>query len=150
GSEPDRFKAAKESFEQTTSRYHLPSATARGADREKLLKKAAAGYNGLLRDYRDQPYWCAQALRSLGNVRAAQGRLDEAVTLYSQVATQYSSLDWEVLQAWKSAGDLLWDAGRVDAARRYYDKIVAKYDKTEDPAIVKLIVRASKSRLADS
>jgi tetratricopeptide (TPR) repeat protein len=110
--------------------------------------QAAAGYQKLLRDYRDQPYWCAQALRSLGNVRAAQGKLDEAVKLYDRVAAQYPGNDWDVLQAWKSAADLLWEAGHHERAKIYDAKIIAKYGGAQEPAITELIVRTSKTRLA--
>ncbi len=107
----DRAADARKLFEQTVKQYHLPSAEAQGASRQQLLKQAAAGYERLLKTYRDQPYWCAQALRSLGNVRAEQGKLDDAVRLYVRVGDHYPQQDWEVLQAWKSAADLLWDAG---------------------------------------
>ena len=86
--------SAKELFDQTTKLYHLQSDQKEGAEKEKLLAQAAAGYEQLLGDCRDQPFWCAQALRSLGNVRTTQGRLDEAIKLYSRVAEQYPREDW--------------------------------------------------------
>ena len=140
--------AAKDLFDQTTKLYHLPSAQAQGQEREKLLAQAADGYRQLLRRYPDQPHWCAQALRSLGNVRAEQGKLDEAVRLYSRVEKEYPREEWEVLQAWKSAADLLWDAGQRDRAVVFYQKIVQRFDGSEQPAIVQTIVRASKRRLS--
>jgi tetratricopeptide (TPR) repeat protein len=143
-----RYEAAQSLFEQTTKVFHLPSADADGAERERLLAQAAAGYDELLRKYPDQSHWSAQALRSLGNVRAEQGRLDEAVGLYARVGARYPREDWEVLQAWKSAGDLLWEAGRAAEARRFYEKIVERFDSEPAPAVVQLIVRGSKSRLA--
>src|ERR1051326_1479927 len=142
-----RSAAAKDLFDQTTKLYHLPSAQAQGDEKAKLLAQAAEGYRQLLRHYPDQPAWCAQALRSLGNVRAEQGRLDEAVKLYSCVATKYPGQDWEVLQAWKSAADLLWEADRRDQARVFYRNIVTRYDVADAPAVVKTIVRASKAHL---
>src|ERR1051325_5032380 len=105
-----RYAAARDLYERTTKLYHLPSAQAQGEERDRLLRQAASGYEQLLRRYPNQELWCAQALRSLANVRAEQGRLDQAIRLYDRVADLYPRQDWEVLQAWKSAADLLWDA----------------------------------------
>lgn len=142
-----RSAAAKQLFDQTTKQSHLPSAEAKSASREKLLAQAATGYEQLLRQYRDQPFWCAQALRSLANVRAEQGRLDAAVNLYTQVGARYPHDGWEVLQAWKSAGDQLWDAGRQAEAKKFYQQIVTRFDQPDAPAVMKTIVKGSKSRL---
>ena len=109
--------------------------------------EAAVGYERLLKLYPDQPHWCAQALRSLGNVRAAQGKLDAAVKLYRQVGEKYPQQDWEVLQAWKSAGDLLWDARRKDEARQFYRQIVERFDKPDAPAVYRTIVNAAAKKL---
>lgn len=114
------------------------------ADRQYTV--AATGYENVLRQCRDQENLCAQALRSLGNVRAAQGQIDAAVKLFAQVGEKFPRQDWEVLQAWKSAGDLLWDAGRQDDARRFYRQIVTRFDIPEATAVQKIIVRAAKSR----
>src|ERR1043166_5898332 len=91
----ERSAAARELFDHTTKLYHLPSATAQGMERERLLEQAAAGYRQLLQRYPDQPFWCARALRSLGNVRAEEGKLDEAFKLYDRVAKKYSQEDWK-------------------------------------------------------
>ncbi len=145
-----RYLAAQELFDRTAANYHLPSAEAHGSARAKLLAQAAAGYQQVLKQYPDQPHWCAPALRSLGNVRAAQGRLNDAIRAYDRVAQQYSTEDWEVLQAWKSAADLLWDAGRREEGRGYYRKIVTQFDRPDIPAIYKIIVRSARNRLGDS
>jgi tetratricopeptide (TPR) repeat protein len=115
---------------------------------QRHFAEAAAGYRRLLRQHRDQPYWCAQALRSLANVRAAQGKLDEAVKLYRQLAEQYPQEDWEVLQAWKSAADILWEGGRREQARSFYRRIVQRFDAQNCAAVVKLVVAGAKTRLA--
>jgi hypothetical protein len=145
-----RYVAAKDLFDSTARDYHLPSAEAQGGARKQLLAQAATGYERVLKQYPDQPHWCAPALRSLGSVRAAQGRLNEAVKLYDRVAVQYPGEEWEVLQAWKSAADLLCEAGRRQEGRGYYRKIVTRFDKPGMPAIVKTIVRAAKNRLPES
>jgi tetratricopeptide (TPR) repeat protein len=145
-----RYDAAKALFDRTTKEFHLPSAEAQGTVRAELLGKAATGYEQILRDYRDQSYWTAQAMRSLGNVRAEQGNIDEAIKLYRRVGTQHPENDWEVLQAWKSAGDLLWDAGRQKEARGFYQQIVTRFDKEDVPSVYKIVVRASKKRLDQS
>jgi len=134
---PDRAVAAQALFEQSVTLHQ-----------QHQFSEAAAGYERMLRTYRDQPYWCAQALRSLGNVRAAQGKLDQAVKLYRQVGEKYPQQDWEVLQAWKSAGDLLWEASRQDEARPFYRQIVARFDKPDWPTVFRTIVHASQTRLA--
>lgn len=140
--------SAKELFEQTMREYHLPSATATGVEKERLLERSAAGYERLLRLCRNDPYWCAQALRSLGNVRSVQGKLEEAVTLYARVGTEYPTAEWEVLQAWKSAADLLWDADRHIEAKEFYRKIVSRFDGDGTAGTIKTVVRFSKSRLS--
>ena len=142
----DRAAAARNLFDETVKQYHLPSAEAQGATRQQLLDQAATGYERLLKTYRDQSYWCAQALRSLGNVRAEQGRLDEALKLYRRVGEQYPQQDWEVLEAWKSAADLLWDAGRKDEARQFYRQIIARFDQPDASAVARTVVRAARSR----
>lgn len=115
------------------------------ADRQYAV--AATGYERILRQYPEQEHLCAQSLRSLGNVRAAQGQLDEAVKLYARVAEKYPRQDWEVLQAWKSAADLLWEAGRQDEARQFYRPIATRFDQPDAAPVVKLIVRAARARL---
>src|SRR5258706_7467295 len=131
----DRAAAEKALFEQSVTLHE-----------QHQFSEAAAGYEKLLKTYRDQPYWCAQALRSLGNVRAAQDKLDEAVKFYRQVGEQYPQQDWEGLQAWKSAGDLLWDSGPKDEARQFYRQIVMRFDQPDASAIVQTVVRAARNR----
>ena len=142
-----RNSEAKECFDRTVKMYHLPSAEAQGAVRDRLLQQAASGYERLLRDFRDQPAWCAQALRSLGNVRATQGRLDQATTCYEQVGEKYVCYDWEVMQAWKSAADLLWEAGRKVEARQFYVKMVVRFDNADVTPVMATIVRAAKAKI---
>ena len=143
----DSTVAAKDLFDQVTRDYHLPSADAQGAAKAKLLQQAAAGYDNLLRKYPDSTPWAAQSLRSLGNIRAEQGKLDDAVRVYASVVTRYPMADWEILQAWKSAADLLWDANRHAEAKTFYQKIVTRFDTPSASAVIKTIVRASQNRL---
>jgi len=143
----ERAAAARQLFDQTVKQFHLPSADAQGAERDRLLGEAAKGYETLLGRYPEQVAPCAMALRSLGNVRATQGRLDDAVKLYGRVGERYSADEWEIIQAWKSAADLLWDANRQAEARVWYGKIVARFDQPGQPAVVQVIVRAAKRRV---
>jgi tetratricopeptide (TPR) repeat protein len=143
-----RYDAAQSLFEQTAKGYHLRSAEAHGAARDQLLAKAAEGYTELLRKYADQPFWAVQALRSLGNVRATQGRIDDAIKAYFDVERKYPRQDWQVLQAWKSAADLLWENGRREEAQTFYKRIVVRFDQPMAQDIVQLIVRGSQLRLA--
>jgi tetratricopeptide (TPR) repeat protein len=143
----DPAAAAKQLFDETTKLYHIPSAEAKGGEQRRLLAEAAAGYEKLLRMYPSQSFWCAQALRSLGNVRATQGQTDEAIQLYRQVGEKYPDQNWEVLQAWKSAGDLLWNDARQEQAKVFYRKIVERFDKPDEPPIFLVVVRGVKSRL---
>ena len=142
--------SAQELFDQTTRDYHLPSADAQGAAKEKLLQQAAAGYESLLRKYPKSMPWAAQSLRSIGNVRAEQGKLDEAVKVYASVESRYPKADWEILQSWKSAADLLWDSNRHPEAKQFYQKLVARFDTPSASAVIKTIVRASQNRLTRS
>jgi tetratricopeptide (TPR) repeat protein len=142
-----RYTVAKNLFEQAANRYDSPSADLQGAEKMRLLDLAAAGYEEVLKKYPDQKFWCAQSLRSLGNVRAAQGRLDEAVKIWVRVEKEYPQQDWEVLLAWKSAADKLWDANRQDEAREFYRKIVGQFDTGDEPTQIKQIVQVAKSRL---
>ncbi|NQU10788.1 tetratricopeptide repeat protein [bacterium] len=143
----DPAAAARELFERTVKEYHLPSAEKQGAEKDRLFEAAVQGYQEVLDRYPGQSYYCAQALRSLGNVRAEQGRLDEAVTLYQQVGVAYPRHDWEVLQAWKSAGDLLAEAARATEAREFYQRIVDRFDQPDTAPVVRTVVKAAKRRL---
>jgi hypothetical protein len=147
GCKPAPKTDAKTLFEQTVKQYHLPSAEAKGAERDQLLAKAADGYALLLKQHPNETYWCAQAQRSLANIRAAQSRLDDAVKLYVQVGERWPQEEWEVLQSWKSAGDLLWDAARQADAKPFYQKIVTRFDNASQPQVVKVVVQAAKRRL---
>lgn len=137
---------ARASFEQTV-KLHLASAELENTERAKSLERVAGEYEKFLKTYRDQPYWCAQALRSLGNVRAEQGKLDEAVKLYRRVGEKYPQQDWEVLQAWKSAADLLWEVRRQDEARPFYRLIVQRFDSPDAAPVIQTVVRAARRRL---
>ena len=143
----ERATAARQLFDQTVKQFHLPSADAQGAERDRLLGEAAKGYETLLRRYPEQSVQGAMALRSLGNVRATQGKLDEAVKLYARVGQDYAGNEWEVLQAWKSAADLLWEAGRQAEATPYYRQIVTQYAGTNQPSVVQVVIRAAQRRL---
>lgn len=150
GTPDQRFAEAKALFESTAKTYHLPSAEARGPEQQRLLSSAASGYEAVVRQYSDQPFWCAQSLRSLANVRASQGQLDEAIKLYARVGDRYPAEEWEVLQAWKSAGDLLYEANRKSEASTFYQRIIQRFDVASSPAIVKATVRGAKRRLEES
>ena len=145
----ERATAAKAVFYRTVKEFHLPSAEAKPPERERLWSEAEHGYERVLREFRDQRFWCAQAQRSLANLRAAQGRLDDAVKLFVVVEKKFPEQEWEVLQAWKSAADLLWDAKRNAEAKTYYQKIVTRFDQPDAVLLVKTIVRGSKARLTE-
>ena len=134
-------------FDQTTRNHHLPSAESHGAERDRLLAQAADGYEQLLGKYPEQSHVCAQATRSLANIRATQGRLDDAVKLYAAVARKFPGEDFEILMSWKSAADLLADAGRAAEAKPFYEKLITRFDKPDAPAVVKTVVRGSRDRL---
>jgi len=142
-----RYDLAKALFEQTTRSFHLPSAEANGADRQRLQSEAMAGYERLLKVYPDQEYWAAQAIRSIGNIYAAQTNVAAALTCYSRVETRYPREEWQVLMAWKSAADLLYESHRYDEAKQLYRKIVQRFDTPDAGQIVKIVVRGSKLRL---
>jgi len=142
-----RYDAAKALFEQATKQFHNPSAFAQGVEQQKLQAQAAENYEKILRRYPEQTNWCAQALRSLANIRAAQTNLSEAVRAYAAVTENYPGDDWETIQAWKSAADLLWEANRHEDARKFYQKVVSRFDGTNQPSIVRIVVKGSKARL---
>lgn len=137
-------------FEKATKEFHLPSAEASGAKKEKLLAQAAAAYEQITNDYPDQPAWAAPAMRSLGGVRVEQGRLTEGIQLLDQVGRKFPDQSWEILQAWKTAGDVLWEANRRAEAGKFYEKIVARFDTADAPAIYKTVVRGARGKLADA
>jgi tetratricopeptide (TPR) repeat protein len=146
--DPQRRAAeAKALFERTTKEFHLPSAVATGAEKRRLETEAVRGYQQVLEQYPEQEYWCAEALRSLGNVRAAQTNLNAALKCWSKVAADYPRQDWEVLLALKSSADLLWDANRRDEAKVFYQEVVSRFDRTNTAAVVRTIVRGSKYKL---
>lgn len=141
--------AARELFNTTVKQYHLPSAEASGEARARLLEQAAAGYQKVIEDHPAQTVWCAQALRSLGNVRVAQGRVDEAAELYHSVGQRYPTQEWDTLQALKAGGDTLWDAGHHASAREFYQTITQRFDRPNAPAIFRTVLRGARTRLAD-
>ena len=145
---PEKSAEARKLFEQTLGQYHLPSAEAQGADRQKLLREAATGYERVLKNFSAVSPWGAQALRSLANVRAAQGSITEAVRLHAHLEKKYPREEWEILQSWKSAADLLWENNRRGEARTFYRKIIARFDQPNAAAITRAIVRGSKARLS--
>jgi tetratricopeptide (TPR) repeat protein len=145
---PDRFAAARAAFEQSVARHHLPSAGMNGAARDEQLRLAAKGYRQLVREYPEQSFWCAQAMRSLANIAAAQGDVDAAVRLYERVGAEYPREDFEVLQAWKSAADLLWDAGQTDRAAVFYRQIINRCGAEASSGIARVIASAATRRLA--
>jgi len=141
--------AARELFDTTVKQYHLPSAEASGEARARLLGQAAEGYQKVLKEHPAQAVWCAQALRSLGNVCVSQGRIDEAIELYRSVSQRYPAQEWDSLQALKAGGDTLWDAGRHDAAREFYQTITQRFDRPNTPLIFQTVVRGARTRLAE-
>ena len=140
---------ARALFEQTVKEFHAPSAEAVGAERERLLNAAAKNYERLIKDFPDEHDWCAQSLRAIGSIHAAQGKANEAVSTYNAVGERYPECNWEVLQAWKAAGDLLWEANQRSEAKQFYAKIVDRFGKNEAPQIIQTVVRGSKMRLAE-
>ena len=144
-----RADSARALFDGATRNYHIPSANTNDAERVRLQNLAAGSYEQLLKKYPEQEHWAAQALRSLGNIRAAQTNLTEAVKHFAAVENKYPRQRWEILQARKSAADLLWDAGRREEAKPFYRKIVVEYDRPESVQLEKIIVRGAKARLAD-
>ena len=144
---PDRSAAAKALFEDTTKMFHTPSAEAKGAEKARLQNEAAARYEQLLKKFPEQQYWAAQARHGLGNIRAAQGQLDQAVKHYAAVEKDYPEQKWEVLTCWKSAADLLFEAGRREEAKAFYRKIVNRFDVAQASPIEKAIIRGSKMHL---
>ena len=142
-----RAVAAKALFEQTTRNFHLPSAETDGPEKRRLQAEASRGYRELLSKYSDQKLYASQAERSLGNISAAQGNIDEAVRHYAAVGIKYPGQEWEVLMAWKSAADLLWENGRRPEAVPFYRKLVKRFDTPDATSVMKIAVRASKGRL---
>jgi tetratricopeptide (TPR) repeat protein len=144
-----RAEAARRLFEETVKQYHQPSASAQGAEAEKLREQALRGYAEVLEKYPEQTKWAAQALRSTGNLRVVQGRLDDAVRCYADLEKRFPAEEWEILQAWKCAADTLWDANRRGEALSFYRKIIQRFDQPAAPPIYQTIVRGSKARLAE-
>lgn len=141
-------QSAQEQFDQINREVHQPAAAARGAERVRLQNEAAARFAELVQRHPTQSNICAQALLSIGHIRAAQTNVDAAVRDLAAVGERYPTREWEVLQAWKSAADLLWETGRTNEARRFYSNVVARFDVTNTPAIYQAVVRGSKARLA--
>ena len=139
--------SAKALFEQASRDYHIPSAQAKGAERIRLEQQAAAIYREIVANCADQPYWAAQAARSLGNIYASQTNVTAALEWYSTVGERYPEQEFEVLMAWKTAADLLWDGGHAADARVFYQRIVERYDVAAAPAVVGLVVRGARARL---
>ena len=140
---------ARTLFTNTMARFHVPSAEATGAERERLLGEATKGYSELLKLFPTETNLCARSLRALGSIHATRGQTNEAVKFYAAVGEKYASEDWEVLQAWKSAADLLWDGSQRHEAKKFYARIVERFGKKDAPQIIQQVVRGSKARLAE-
>ena len=147
GESPGDYDAAKRLFEEAVSAHNAVPTAATEEARDTKFEEAATGYRRVLSKYPKQTFWCAQALRSLGNVRATQGEIGAALKLYDRVAEDYPDEDWEALQALKSAGDLCRDNARGDEARAYYQRIVNDFADAEAP-MMKTIVKAAQRQLA--
>ncbi len=145
---PEPSLAARQLFEQTLTQFHLPSADAQGAERKNLLRRASLGYEQVLKFFPTIQPWAAQAMRSLANVRAEQGNVEEAIQLYADLEKKYPADEWEILQSWKSAADLLWEHQRTAEARTFYKKLVARFDRPDASPVTRVIVRGSRARLA--
>jgi TolA-binding protein len=143
-----RYADAKALFEHAIKEFHLPSGATAGAEQARLQAEAVKEYERLLKKYPEQGHWCAEALCSLGNVRAAQTNLNAALECWSEVVVKYPREEWEVITALKSSADLLWEHNRQAEAKPLYQKIIAQFDQTNAPAVVQVIVRGSKLKLA--
>jgi hypothetical protein len=143
-----RAAGAQALLEQTTKEYHTPSENTNQLEQVRLLKAAAANYRKILSRYPEQTHCCAQALRLLGNIEATRTNLPAALKCYAGVGEKYPADDWEVLQAWRSAADLLWEANRTNEARLYYQKVVQRFDGTNQPPVIRLVVKGAKAKLA--
>lgn len=144
----ERNRQAEAAFQRALESHKLADEPALPVgDRQALLRQAALHYQAVFNRYGDQAHWSAQALRSLGNIRAEQDRLEEAVACYRRVGRAYPKEDWEVLQAWKAAADLLWDAGRKEEARAFYRQITDRWTGPDLSDVEKRVVRAAKRRL---
>ena len=141
--------SARALFDQASREFYAPSAEANGAERARLLAGAAERYERLLKEFPAERDLGVQALLGLGNIRASQGKLDEAVELYATVGKKFPEHDWQVVQAWKAAADLLWATNRREEAKQFYAQIVARFGKNDAPQIISTVVRGSKARLAE-
>ena len=137
------FRDAMATHEQSASLRIVAS------DRATLLDQVAEQYSAVLAVHSEDGRWAAQALRSLGKVRAEQGHLDDAIACYIEVGNAYAEESWEVLQSWKSAADLLWDAGRKAEATVFYRQIVDRWNGANTSDIEARIVSAA-ARRADA
>ena len=90
---------------------------------------------------------CQQATRGLANVRASQGRIDDAVRLHLSTTSSPAAGDMDRLMALKSAADLLWDANRRAEAKPLYEQLVERYGKAGGSQLHQLIVRGARTRL---
>ena len=139
--------SSKATYDSVATNLHRAAAEARGAERESLLTKAAAGYENVLKQFPSDTNVCLLTTRALANVRALQGRLDESVRLHLSVTNSPAAGDMDRLMALKSAGDLLWDAGRLKDAKPLYEQLVERFGKPGSSQLNQLIVRGTRSRL---
>src|SRR5512132_769847 len=68
----DRAQTPKTLFDVITKDVHVPAAAANGPERLRLQNEAASRYAELVKRFPEESNICAQALRSLGNIYAAQ------------------------------------------------------------------------------
>jgi hypothetical protein len=144
---PSPTLSLQATYDAVATNLHRAAADARGAERERLLTQAAAGYEEVLRQFPSDTNVCLLSTRALANVRALQGRLDESVRLHLSVTNSPAAGDMDRLMALKSAGDLLWEAGRPKDAKPLYEQVVERFGKPGSSQLNQLIVRGARSRL---
>ena len=139
--------SAQAIYDRTAANFHQPAAEARGAEQARLLTEAAAGYEHVLKRFPRETNVCLLATRGLANVRASQGRIDDAVRIHVSLTNLPAASDWDRLIALKSAADLLWDARREAEAKPLYHQLVESFDRPGVSQMTQTIVRGSRTRL---
>src|SRR4051794_2243002 len=86
---PERARAAKEQFDAIMKNFHIPSANTNETERVRLQNEAASRYAKLVKQFPGESNICAQALRGMGNIYAAQTNLSAAVKQFILVGDHY-------------------------------------------------------------
>ena len=119
------YQKVIDTYPNTLSAANAYLLIARDQTDAKDFAGAAATWQTFVEKFPKHPQ-AAAGLLARGNALEAEGKLDEARTIYQQVATSYAG-DYAAPLARMSEAALLTSQRKLDDARRIYENVIATY-----------------------